>query len=332
MDPSYVSFPAKSGYFRVSQKVSPLYYELRTAYNSPFSPKGVKSAGAGHEKVLFLMGAFGTHQHFHEMADHLASNGYEVLLMDHRGVGKSGPCSLEGHTTSLLAADALALLDHVWGVDARVHVYGASMGGMVAQELALLLIKQRRLASLYLAVTCAGRMMLANRLPFQLGRLLLNLYVVRLLVPLLFGWPKRLMVLRLLQKCFRAECLAAPHPSGATYRELYQREYLKNFRDLWAFGDHNACAGHVVALAGHHLGAAKAAAIRASGVRVTVQVATHDALVPAAMQLELAALLDARVAAYHTGHVGWHLHKEEIFAELRCHLAGGRAVGLGAVA
>lgn len=247
------------------------------------------------------------------------------MLMDHRGVGKSGPCKLENQTTSLLAQDALALVDHVWGPDARVHVYGASMGGMVAQELSLLLIKQKRLASLYLAVTCAGRMLLANRLPLQIGRLLLNLYVVRLFVPLLFGWPKKWMVLRLLQKCFRTECLNALHPSGSTYRELYQREYMKNFRDLWMFGDHNVCAAHVNALASHHLSPKKAQRIKDSGVRVTVQVATHDNLVPAHLQLELARLLDARTGVFHTGHVGWHMHKDEIYATLLSHLDGSNA-------
>jgi pimeloyl-ACP methyl ester carboxylesterase len=198
------------------------------------------------------------------------------------------------------------------------------------QELALLLIKQQRLASLYLAVSCAGRMLLANRLPFQLGLLLLNLYVVRLLVPLFFGWPRRWMVAHLLAKCFHAECLDAQHPSGATYREAISREYVKSFSDLWTFGDHNACAGHVNALASHHLSGAKAAAIRRAGVRVTVQVATHDRLVPPHMQLELAAMLDARVAAFHTGHVGWHMHKEGIFAALLAHL-GQPALGPGAL-
>jgi hypothetical protein len=174
-------------------------------------------------------------------------------------------------------------------------------------------------------------MLLANRLPLQLGRVLLNLYVVRLLVPLIFGWPRRWMVGRLLAKCFRAECLAAPHPSGATYRDAIAREYLKSFGDLWAFGDHNVCAGHLHALASHHLCRRKAAAIRASGVRVTVQIATHDRLVPPGLQLELAAMLDARVAAFHTGHVGWHMHKERIFAELLRHLGSPR-LGLAVLA
>jgi hypothetical protein len=36
MDPSYVSFPAKSGYFRFGKKAQ-LYYEIRTAFNSAFN-------------------------------------------------------------------------------------------------------------------------------------------------------------------------------------------------------------------------------------------------------------------------------------------------------
>jgi hypothetical protein len=33
MDPSYISFPAKSGYYKVNR--ARLYYELRTAFDRP---------------------------------------------------------------------------------------------------------------------------------------------------------------------------------------------------------------------------------------------------------------------------------------------------------
>jgi pimeloyl-ACP methyl ester carboxylesterase len=59
---------------------------------------------------------------------------FDVLLFDNRGVGESdappGP-----YTAEAMAADAVQVLDEA-GVD-RAHVVGTSLGGMVAQELAL---------------------------------------------------------------------------------------------------------------------------------------------------------------------------------------------------
>ncbi|HEX4680862.1 MAG TPA: alpha/beta fold hydrolase [Gaiellaceae bacterium] len=58
---------------------------------------------------------------------------YRVLWFDNRGIGDSdkpeGP-----YTAKLMATDALQVLDEA-GVD-RAHVLGASLGGMIAQEIA----------------------------------------------------------------------------------------------------------------------------------------------------------------------------------------------------
>jgi 3-oxoadipate enol-lactonase len=59
---------------------------------------------------------------------------FRVITYDPRGLGRSGP-SPSMSTTDDLAADSIAVMDAA-GVDAA-HVYGFSLGGMVAQQLAL---------------------------------------------------------------------------------------------------------------------------------------------------------------------------------------------------
>jgi pimeloyl-ACP methyl ester carboxylesterase len=73
-----------------------------------------------------------------------------LVLLETRGSGLSGP-PLEPCTTARLAADALALLDHL-SLDS-VDVLGFSLGGLVAQELAIL--APDRIRSLVLAATAA---------------------------------------------------------------------------------------------------------------------------------------------------------------------------------
>src|ERR1700685_4257200 len=101
--------------------------------------------------LLLIMGMSGTFSHWSEpFLDELRAS-FEVIVYDHRGVGESSP--LEGELTiAQLAQDAAALLAAL-ELD-TAHVLGISMGGMVAQELAL--AHPERIRTLTLGCTYCG--------------------------------------------------------------------------------------------------------------------------------------------------------------------------------
>jgi 3-oxoadipate enol-lactonase len=100
--------------------------------------------------LLLIMGLSFTHEMWFRVLPYLASR-YRVLAFDNRGMGRSdvprGP-----YLIRQMADDARAILDAA-GV-AAADVVGASMGGMIAQELALL--SPQRVSRLILACTSHG--------------------------------------------------------------------------------------------------------------------------------------------------------------------------------
>jgi pimeloyl-ACP methyl ester carboxylesterase len=101
--------------------------------------------------LLLIMGMSGTSRHWGEPFLDALRPEFELITYDHRGVGASS--RLEGAITiSEMADDAVGLLDAL-ELDSA-HVLGISMGGMVAQELAL--AHPERVRTLALGCTYCG--------------------------------------------------------------------------------------------------------------------------------------------------------------------------------
>ncbi|MCA1834566.1 MAG: alpha/beta fold hydrolase [Actinomycetota bacterium] len=118
--------------------------------------------------VLLIMGLAADSAMWIMQVPALEAAGYQVITLDNRGVGASssppGPYTME-----TMAADALAVLD-VLGIE-KAHVVGVSMGGAIAQELALK--APERIRSLTLVSTWAETNEYTRRLD-DLGRLILD--------------------------------------------------------------------------------------------------------------------------------------------------------------
>lgn len=121
-----------------------------------------EEAGDG-PPLLLISGAPGTTLDWEWFLPALSER-FRVVAFDNRGGGRSsappGP-----YTTRQMADDAAALLDHL--AIPRAHVVGLSLGGMIAQELAL--AYPTRIDRLVLLATCA-RFRLAVFGPWQTFR------------------------------------------------------------------------------------------------------------------------------------------------------------------
>ncbi len=193
------SAPQRVGFARIDQDAS-LYYEIRHGRDT-----------RALQKVLMIMGAFATSRKFDCIATALAEHGYEVqcdqiltstaptlspppqpqqvLTYHHRNIGKTlSPASKHvPQTPTTLAHDAMALVNHVWGSSTPIHVFGASMGGVVAQYMAVLLHNEGRFGSLFVNVTWDGSGRMGNSLVASLLKPLCTLSMVRhVLLPLVF--------------------------------------------------------------------------------------------------------------------------------------------------
>jgi 3-oxoadipate enol-lactonase len=107
-------------------------------------------AGSG-APLLLIQGMSGTHVSWGEPFKGALEEAFDVVAFDNRGIGHSAP--VDGpFTIAEMAEDTAGLLEAL-GLESA-HVVGISMGGMIAQELAL--AHPERLRSLTLGCTYCG--------------------------------------------------------------------------------------------------------------------------------------------------------------------------------
>ena len=107
-------------------------------------------AGSG-EPMLLIQGMSATHMAWGRPFLAPLEASFDCIVFDNRGMGLSGQAQLPFEITDL-AGDVAALLDAL--EIERAHVVGISMGGMIAQELAL--AHPERVRSLSLGATYCG--------------------------------------------------------------------------------------------------------------------------------------------------------------------------------
>lgn len=107
-------------------------------------------AGSG-EPMLLIQGMSATHMTWGRSFLSPLEECFDCIVFDNRGMGLSGPAEMP-FTTANLAGDTVGLLDALEIESA--HLVGISMGGMVAQELAL--AHPERIRTLTLGATYCG--------------------------------------------------------------------------------------------------------------------------------------------------------------------------------
>ncbi|XVE58347.1 hypothetical protein DITRI_Ditri04bG0162800 [Diplodiscus trichospermus] len=282
-----------------------------------------RTYGHGDAKVLLIIGLAGTHDSWGPQIKGLTGTdrpndgetmvvdrqpgighnevgGIEVCAFDNRGMGRSSvPTKKWEYTTSIMAKDAIALLDHLgWK---KAHVFGHSMGAMIACKMAAM-VPDRILSLALLNVTGGG----FECFP-KLDRKSLSI-AVRFLKA---KTPEQRAAVDL-DTHYSEEYLEEYVGSNTRRAILYQR-YVKGITESGMQSSYGF-AGQMNACWTHKMTQTEIELIRSSGFLVSVIHGRQDVIAQINHARRLAEKLQpvARMVELHGGHLVSHERTEEV--------------------
>ncbi|GFY84061.1 alpha/beta-Hydrolases superfamily protein [Actinidia rufa] len=225
----------------------------------------------------------------------------EVCAFDNRGMGRSSvPTKKSEYTTRIMAKDAIALMDHLgWR---KAHVFGHSMGAMIACKLAAL-VPDRVLSLALLNVTGGGYECFPklDRQTFSIAIRFLKAKTPeqRAAVDLDTHYSKEYL-----------EEYVGPN----TRRAILYQEYVKGISASGMQLNHGF-DGQINACWTHKMSQTELESIRSAGFLISVIHGRHDIIAQLYYAKRLAGKLQpfARMIELHGGHLVSHERTEEVF-------------------
>ncbi|KAL6127253.1 hypothetical protein ACLB2K_075294 [Fragaria x ananassa] len=283
-----------------------------------------RTYGRGPTKVLLIIGLAGTHDSWGPQIQGLTGSvtpndedmppaecggdneagfsggGIEVCAFDNRGMGRSSvPAKKSDYTTRTMAKDAIALMDHLgWK---QAHVFGHSMGAMIACKLAAM-VPDRILSLALLNVTGGG----FECLP-RLDRQTLSI-AIRFLKA---KTPEQRAAVDL-DTHYSKEYLEENIGSN-TRREILYQQYVKGISATGMQSNHGF-EGQLNACWTHKMTPTEIEMIRSAGFLVSVIHGRHDVIAQIYYAKRLAQKLQpvARMVDLPGGHLVSHERTEEV--------------------
>ncbi|KAL9337268.1 hypothetical protein Peur_069037 [Populus x canadensis] len=232
--------------------------------------------------------------------DGYGGNGVQVCAFDNRGMGRSSvPTKNSEYSTKIMAKDAIALMDHLgWR---KAHVFGHSMGAMIACKLAAM-VPDRVLSLALLNVTGGGFECLPK----------LDRQTISVAIRFLKAKTPEQRAAVDLDTHYTKEYLDE-YVGSSTRRAILYQEYVKGIsstgmQSSYGFdGQVNACWTHKMTRTETEL-------IRSAGFLVSVIHGRHDIIAPIYYAKRLAEKLQpvARMVDLHGGHLVSHERTKEV--------------------